>query len=48
MTSATPDTASDGRVDATKGVWVEPLVDRIDVRDAEAGDGSGPDGGFIS
>lgn len=47
MTSATPVPAADEQVTGQKD-WIQPRFDRIDVREAEAGDGSGPDGGFIS
>ena len=48
MTSATPIPAADETVTAAKGAWIEPSVNRIDVGEAEAGDGVGTDGGFIS
>ncbi len=48
MNSATPKAATDERIGATKDEWVEPSVVKIDVGEAEAGDGSGPDAGFIS
>ena len=46
MNSATP--ATDENTPVDKSVWVEPSVMRIDVGDAEASDGPGPDLGFAS
>lgn len=48
MTWATPVATTDEDGIVRKGVWVEPIVTKLDFGDAEAGDGSGPDGGFIS
>lgn len=48
MSSATPEPTADESTTTTKAEWVEPSVNRIEVGEAEAGDGSGPDGGFIS
>jgi hypothetical protein len=48
MTSNTSKPAADELETAEKDVWVEPSVVRIDVGDAEASDGPGPDGGLAS
>lgn len=47
MISAAPLPVSDEHEPVRK-CWVEPIVNRIEVGEAEAGDGSGPDGGLIS
>lgn len=47
MTSATSNRA-DERPAATKSEWAEPSVVKLDVGDAEASDGPGPDGGLAS
>lgn len=48
MTSATPIPATDEQETGAKRDWVEPRFSTIDVGMAEAGDGSGPDSGFIA
>lgn len=48
MISATSE-PTDEQIETAKAAWNEPVVVRIDVGDAEAGDGVGTDGGiFIS
>ena len=48
MTSAIPRPTADEQETGRKEVWVEPIVTRFDVGDAEASDGPGPDGGLAS
>ena len=48
MTSATPVPAADEQTAVDKSAWVEPSVMRIEVGEAEASDGPGPDGGLAS
>lgn len=47
MNSATSN-RTDERLAATKNEWIEPSVVKLDVGDAEASDGPGPDGGLAS
>lgn len=48
MASATPDLAAHERNAGEKAVWVQPSLIRMEVGEAEATDGPGPDGGLAS
>ena len=48
MTSATPEPTADERTAAANAEWAQPSVIRIEVGEAEASDGPGPDGGLAS
>ena len=47
MISATPIPAQDEPA-AAKRPWIEPIFGRVEVGEAEASDGPGPDGGLAS
>ena len=48
MSSATPEPTADEPIATAKAEWLEPSVNRIEVGQAEASDGPGPDGGLAS
>lgn len=48
MTSAKPEPAADERNVSEKADWIQPRFAQLDVGDAEATDGPGPDGGLAS
>ncbi len=47
MASPTPAPTTDEQ-ERAKARWIKPVVDSLDVGEAEGADGSGPDGGLAS